>query len=422
MGTSSRSVTPWAGAVLAALAVVAPTSAQQWEATLVDPSPSVGGANAFGWAVDIDGGTAAVGAPRSGGDDQGLVRVYRKQGSSWVSEAELDGHSPFVAHERYVGSALALNGNRLLVGAWGSSDGESFEPGWLGGHAMIYLRTAAGWDAEATLRPDGLQAHDAFGRAVALASGLAVVAAPGDDTAGPQAGSVRVYRRTGSQWNEDALLLPPLAGEIGFGAAVAVAGDTLAIGAPLAAVAAPASGAIFVYRHSGTAWQLEATLAAGSGQHDDRLGAALALDGDLLVAGAPRAEAGESPNAGAVLVFRRGAGGWAEEARLVAPLPSGFDNLGAALDVQGDLLLAGCAEDDDAGGAAGAAHLFHRAGGRWLHQAVLLAPDASQHAQLGRDVALDGDLGLLGAPWHDASTGPFAGRAYVFHGLAGRAP
>ena len=71
-------------------------------------------------------------------------------------------------------------------------------------------------------------------------------------------------------------------------------------------------------------------------------GNAAALDGDVAVVGASTKSIGGLNYAGGVYVFRRQPGGaWLEEASLERPQPEIHDNFGTSVAVQGDLLVAG---------------------------------------------------------------------------------
>ena len=113
----------------------------------------------------------------------------------------------------------------------------------------------------------------------------------------------------------------------GFGASVAIAGDTILVASPGAeAASGEAAGAVFVFRRdpvNADAWSLAARLepsdlAASSGRG---FGSALAFDGDAILVGASGSEIGAATDQGAVYRFERNEGGpdaWGEAAKLVA--------------------------------------------------------------------------------------------------------
>ncbi len=95
----------------------------------------------------------------------------------------------------------------------------------------------------------------------------------------------------------------------GFGRATAVAGDQLLVAQPQNVLRA---GEVYVFDPDGGAWTAAQTLTASDAEPSDGFGRALAGRGDWMVVGAPRSAEG----AGTAYLFRRGADGWEERARL----------------------------------------------------------------------------------------------------------
>ncbi len=117
----------------------------------------------------------------------------------------------------------------------------------------------------------------------------------------------------------------------------------------------------------------------------------LAIDGDVIVAGAPSIF-GSYLNSGGGLVFRRRDGEWALEARL-APLDSPQANyLGSSVDVHGDrLALAGRLDT----------RVFSYQGGQWVQTALIPAlTDADS------SVSLFGSTLAIGEPYGHGSSDP----------------
>jgi hypothetical protein len=159
---------------------------------------------------------------------------------------------------------------------------------------------------------------DHLGQAIAVSGDVLVTTATFAPTGGIPTGAAYVFERdpaTGA-WVERKKLMPPDGAAFDkFGTSVAVAGDTVAIGAPWADIAGVREqGAVYAFeRNAGGAdnWGEVAKLTdAGVGGSGD-LGAALALAGDLLAVGAPNADHLQ----GRVLLFERDRGGLTPGAR-----------------------------------------------------------------------------------------------------------
>src|SRR5690606_38894872 len=139
-----------------------------------------------------------------------------------------------------------------------------------------------------------------------------------------------VFRRTASGWAQETKLTAAdaLPGAR-FGDAVAAEGDRVFVGVPRDSAAFYGGGAVYVFaRDAGTGtWVEEAKLLPSDLGTSYRFGVAVAVVGDLLAVGAPRAT-GAGFDTGAVYVFRRDAtsGAWVEEAKLFSDT-IGFDNV-----------------------------------------------------------------------------------------------
>jgi choice-of-anchor B domain-containing protein len=204
-------------------------------------------------------------------------------------------------------------------------------------------------------------------------------------------------------------------GSIGFGGAALIAGDQVLIGRPgtLVGFPMPAShaGAVHVFRRAGDAWSESGILSAKDGTLGDGFGTALAAEGNILVVGAPGAEAG-----GAVYVYERGSGGrWAERARLTPASAAEGDQFGASVALKGRVLLVGAPGRE---GEKGAVVVFGRGKGvgDWTARGLLQGSGTSAGDWFGASVAFDGQRALVGAPgpWTSDSTRWKPGRAFVY--------
>ena len=225
-------------------------------------------------------------------------------------------------------------------------------------------------------------------------------------------------------------------GNAELGTAIAIDGDTLAVGAPGAFGSAFTADAVFVFERTGTTWTEVLRIAPPAGMPEIRFGAAVALDGDTLAVGALENQL--APR-GMVLIYRRTAGVWSAtpEATLAASNAADDDRFGDAVALSGDTLVVGArGEDSNATGVggnqgnntvaeSGAAYVFRRNGsGVWSQEAYLKASNTGANDQFGTAVGVSGDVIVVGAPNEDSSTtgvnpasnesAAEAGAAYVY--------
>jgi hypothetical protein len=138
-------------------------------------------------------------------------------------------------------------------------------------------------------------------------------------------------------------------------------------------------------------WSEEAALTAAVPSPDDAFGLAVDLCGDTAVVGAPFDDSAGT-DTGAAFVFVRSGTDWVQQAMLTAASPVDFDEFGRAVAIEGDMLLVGAPE----GGADGQVHVFERSGTVWAETAQLVPP-AFVSGGFGRAIDMEGDRAAVGS-------------------------
>ena len=397
-----------------ALRKTAPTgSSLVHEAQLFGRSDRDATAAQSGYAVAVSGDTAVVGSileATAAGTITGAVHVFVRSGGTWIEQQRLvpEGGG---ANDLF-GCAVAVSGDTVVVGAFGHDTGGASNSG----SAYVFARSGSSWSQQAELQAPVPEAEDAFGFAVAVSGDTALVGAVDDDTVEEDAGSVYVFVRSGASWAlQRQLKAPdPVQGQL-FGAAVSIDGDTALVGAPLDPEDGLEAGAAYVFVRSGANWTAQHKLLASDGADMDQLGSSVSLSGDTAVAGSIGADTPAGPDTGAAYVFVRSGTTWTEEQKLAASDAATFDAFGISLSVSGDSTLVGAwSADPPAGQDAGAAYVFVRSGTTWTEQQKVLAGDGAAQDAFGYSVALDGDMAVVGARRADTPDGTDAGAAYAF--------
>jgi hypothetical protein len=301
----------------------------------------------FGNSVAVSGDTVLVGAlfedssstgvnstPDELASFAGAAYVFVRNAGEWTQQAYLKPAAigTTQAGDKF-GCSVALSGDTVVVGAneedsstLGVQAGAGTPDDSLGasgnaGAAYIFMRSAGVWTQQAYLKPAAIgttQAQDQFGWSVAVSGDTVVVGANFEDssTLGLQAGAgtpnesatnagaAYVFVRSAGLWTQQAYLKPTAVGttQAGdqFGWSVAVAGDTVVVGAYLEASStmgvnstpdelAADAGAAYVFVRSAGLWTQQAYLKAatvGSTQAQDQFGMSVAVSGDTVVVGA----------------------------------------------------------------------------------------------------------------------------------------
>ncbi|MGH9839289.1 MAG: putative Ig domain-containing protein [Blastocatellia bacterium] len=312
----------------------------------------------------------------------------------------------------YLGYAVALSGNTALVGA-PYDDVNGMEQG----SAYVFVRNGAIWTQQARLiaQQDGTS-FDYFGIAVALDGNTALVGAVyGPGSANPEQGAVYVFVRGGTTWSQQARLnAGDGQSQDQFGAAVALDGDTALVGAFNHQISSTSgkTGAAYVFVRNGGVWAQQARLTANDGAADDQFGAAVALDGDTALIGAPADDVGANGNQGSAYLFTRNGASWTQQQRLNHTLPAANDQFGNAVALGGEKALIGAYlyESDD----RGAVFTFRRSATGWTQTDRFYAPNPTAGAHFGVSVAMSGDTAVIGASLGLFTPGVDKRSAYVF--------
>jgi len=302
----------------------------------------------FGYSValSLDGNTLAVGAIEENskatginGDQtsnngwSGAVYVFTRNSTAWTQQAYIKPASP--SFRAFFGSSLALslNGNTLVVGAYGeesnaigiNGDATDFSAMETGAVYVFTRNTEAEWAQQAYIKSSNSEIFDQFGKTVALSSNgdtLAVGAYKEKSTAtginGDQtnndaffAGAVYLFTRDDSNiWSQGAYIKASNTEEgDGFSQSIALSSDgkTLAVSAFSEGSNAIGingnqntnrggyTGAVYLFsKNISNTWRQKAYIKASNTGQLDRFGISLSLssNGEILAVGA----SGESSN------------------------------------------------------------------------------------------------------------------------------
>ncbi|MBS0188027.1 MAG: hypothetical protein JSS51_08155, partial [Planctomycetes bacterium] len=243
------------------------------------------------------------------------------------------------------------------------------------------------------------------------------VAIDGDTMIAGASESARVYRWTGSAWVLEATLTAPGPTIVrDFGISVAISGDTAVVGADYDTVGANTlQGAVYVYVRTGTTWTYQATLTDSGGTADRFFGFSVGISGNTVIAGCYADTIGVNAYQGSASVFVRSGTTWTQQARLIAADGAAADWFGKSVSVSGDTAIVGSYRSEvGANTDQGAAYVFVRSGTTWSEQAKLTASDGAAFDRLGDQVVISGDTAMVGARSDDVGANADQGSAYVF--------
>jgi hypothetical protein len=374
----------------------------------------------FGFSVAVSGDVIVVGARYDNGvvSDTGAAYVFqrRKNGADQWDQVQKLTASDAEFQDNF-GYAVGVYGDVIVVGARYEDEG-----GHDAGAAYVFHRMKNGidqWDEVQKLTASGAGAGEYFGNAVAVWGDVIVIGAPLDD-----AGAGYVFQRMkdgGDTWGEVGILLAS-DGESDdeFGASVAVWGDVIVVGAPYEADNGTDAGAAYVFhrREGGVdSWDQIQKLIASDADGGEEFGWSVSVSADVLVVGA-RKESTAVTQAGAAYVFERARDGseqWLETDKLTASDAETGDGFGESVAVSGDVIAIGALFEDQKATDSGAVYLFQNVERVWIEEVKSLASTPEAGAWYGRSVAVSGDVLVIGA----YREGSGEGAVYVLHRMEG---
>ncbi len=229
----------------------------------------------FGSAVALDGTTAVVNSPNDNSgnaNEYGAVYVYTQNGNDWQQEARIGSGNIL----NQFGNSLGLVADTLAVGdpVFGNQE--------QAGRVRMFARANDTWTEQAMIQPIESANNDQFGHSLAMTADTMIVGAPGANVGiESAAGAAYVFQLTVTGWQEQARLVAPTPLQnTQFGWSVALAGDTAVVGTELY----QSVGAAYVFKRSGGAWMLVATLSPTGGPLLQSYGAPVAISGDETIA------------------------------------------------------------------------------------------------------------------------------------------
>ena len=192
-----------------------------------------------------------------------------------------------------------------------------------------------------------------------------------------------------------------------FGFTTAMSQDVIVVGAYLDSESLLSSGAAYVYRRGASGWAMEAKLKASDLGVRDFFGYSVDVSGNAIVVGAW----GDTSDVGAAYVFRFDGTEWVEEAKLINSDAAPQDFFGYSVAIDNNKIAVGAFGHEHKGFKSGASYIFENGESGWIEKARLIASDSAEQDQFGMSVALNDDTVLIGAQGGDFST---PGAAYVF--------
>lgn len=223
----------------------------------------------FGVSVDIDAGTAIVGAYGSDftGGDSGSAYIFTDTGTTWIQKAKLV--NDLGTTDALFGGSVGISGDNIIIAA-------------IGENALYsYKRSMSDWSFNQRFTSPDAVPGTFLGSALQVNSEYLVVGAP-MPVAGQANGSVAIFKNDGVEWVFKSTIQSPVSvgGGARFGRSISF------VSATRVAIGSPGVGAVYLYDITGTTPVLVKTFDKFNNTSVSDFGRSVAINDNYLVVGA----------------------------------------------------------------------------------------------------------------------------------------
>jgi hypothetical protein len=294
----------------------------------------------FGRQIALDGDRVLI-TRALGADCGGVPYLFEFDGERWVETARLC-PPPGRGDD---GDPVALHGDMALTSTGFQS-------------VLIHHEVDGQWSVVQELsNPDSPTMRSDYGDSFTLDDDWVIVGAYGERITAPGGGAVYVYRRQpgGTVGITQKLVAPDIAEGPRYGFSMAIEGRTLVVSAINATRDSVAQGVVYIYDLVDSRWELVQEITHAEPAFGDWFGYSIALAGNTMVIGAVRKPTDQGT--GAAFVFRREVDGRWHQAAELLPQRDTYD-FGEDVSLAGSTAAVGAPDALTARGVDGAVDLF----------------------------------------------------------------
>jgi hypothetical protein len=236
-----------------------------------------------------------------------------------------------------------------------------------------------------------------FGTAVDICGLTAVIGAPNDNVNGIDSGSAYIFEQVNNQWVQQTKLLPTDGTEGDqFGTTVAINGNLLIIGAPNNDVNGTDSGSAYIFEKTNNQWTQKTKLIPTDGTEGDQFGNSVAIDGYVIIVG-KHFDSYNGWDSGSAYIFEKTNNQWTQKTKLIPNDGEEYDEFGNSVAISENTILIGAVRNDDNGWDSGSAYIFEKTNNQWTQKTKLIPSDGAEDDEFGISVSIDNNTAIIGS-------------------------
>ena len=326
------------------------------------------------------------------GQKSGAVYIYEKQDdASWLEVQKLS--SSDIETEDYFGFSLAFGDHELLVGAYGKN--------LRSGAVYVFQKSNDGlWEETQKIVASDGGYYDHFGYSIEAFDNYLIIGAPEDDDKGSGSGSVYMFERSidGIWLEKQKLTAADAVSNDKFGISVDVFATTAVIGAYYDDDQGEFSGSAYIFERAVDGfWYESQKLNASDGMTNDFFGASVSISNSTVVIGSAFHD-GSAIDGGAAYIYDKSNEGiWTQTTKIIPADNATDDRYAHKVAIDGNLILTGAPLDDDGFTSSGSVYIYYRSSnGEWSQLLKVNACDVEEYKSFGDAIAISGSTIAVG--------------------------
>jgi len=239
----------------------------------------------FGYSVAISNDYAVIGVKYDDGG-RGELEIFKKNGTIWqhlrtITDIAPYSTSNYLDANANLGHSVAISGNYIIAGA--PQDGTNR------GKVFILEKDYSGvevWDIRWVITDAAGSNSARFGNSVFICNDYAIVGAFNDSAVNSFAGAAVILEHVGANWVQEKITSDDEGALEYFGESVSIYNfnnNTYAV------IGCPGLNQVYVFETDGATWDKSQILTYGGAAAGDRLGCAVSVFNDNILAGADQA-------------------------------------------------------------------------------------------------------------------------------------
>ena len=356
----------------------------------------------FGYAVALSESLLVVGAPENDKDAGHFYVFSKNERNEWQQVGNVIAPPWGDLGLDAFGYNVDIDGDQVIVGSYGANLG--FQ-----GNAAIWTVDTA----QDSVIFDGIlqqPSGDAFifgfyGFDVSISGNYAVVGAP---NSGANGGTAYIFSRSDTSvgWNFDKKISASDAysGE-NFGRSVAISGNNIIVGSGGILSPGDSSGAVYFFQKNNDEWTELIKFTADTPTGGDQFGWSVDIEGDYAIVGAP-----SDGTTGAAYIYHWNGTSWEKETRITPTDGVPGDLFGESVSISGTTICVSAFGNND---SAGVCYVYSKSSSGWEQSAKIISSDINTGDGFGKSVSISKDWIACGAPFNDDG-GIDAGAVYLF--------